>query len=387
MEVSSSSSSVAAVAAVAAAPSSDLGKLFVGGIVEGMKEEEIRDHFAKFGELKEVVLVKDRVTGNCRGFGFVQLSDPDAAEAALKEEDHSVGGRKIEVKRARPRDVQRRSYQSPQHQYPFYNQHENTAVSNNAANSHFNSGNPTKSKKIFVGGLPSTINERDFRSYFEKFGRITDVVIMYDSTTHRPRGFGFITFDSEEAVDSVMQSNYHQLSNKHVEVKVAVPKDGNNHSISNSYNGSSYNSSMGRGRGFVGDQQGWHFPSYSPRNGFYPAYAPAVSEFYYGTTVYGGGYPVNGYGRMGYGATFLSPRVPFSGPGVRRSPMPYCNAAMYPGYLNAGFGGYMAGNGGYHGVACSANGRLNQSGDDVGTEDNIGTTDVGNVKLDAQQSS
>ncbi|KAJ6791428.1 RNA-binding protein Musashi-like protein 2-like [Iris pallida] len=259
-------------------------------------------------------------------------------------------------------------------------------LSKNAASSQFNSGNPTKSKKIFVGGLPSTINEGDFRSYFEKFGRITDVVIMYDSTTQRPRGFGFITFDSEESVDSVMQSNYHQLSNKHVEVKVAVPKDGNNHSSPNYYNGNNYNSSMGRGREFIGDQHSWHYPSYSPRNGFYPAYAPAVPEFYYGTTVYGA-YPVNSCGRMGYGATFLSPRVPFNGPGVRRSPMPYCSAAMYPGYLNAGIGGYMAGNGGYHGVACPANGRLNQSGNDVQTEDNIGTTDVGGVKLDAQQSS
>jgi hypothetical protein len=55
---------------------------------------------------------------------------------------------------------------------------------------------PGRTRKIFVGGLPSSITEADFRRYFEQFGVITDVVVMYDHNTQRPRGFGFITYDS-----------------------------------------------------------------------------------------------------------------------------------------------------------------------------------------------
>lgn len=84
---------------------------------------------------------------------------------------------------------------------------------------------PGRTRKIFVGGLASTVTESDFKIYFEQFGTITDVVVMYDHNTQRPRGFGFITYDSEEAVDRVLIKTFHELNGKMVEVKRAVPKE------------------------------------------------------------------------------------------------------------------------------------------------------------------
>ena len=75
----------------------------------------------------------------------------------------------------------------------------------------------TRTKKIFVGGLSSTVTETDFRNYFEQFGSITDVVVMYDH--------GFITYESEDSVDRVLLKTFHRLKEKRVEVKRAVPKD------------------------------------------------------------------------------------------------------------------------------------------------------------------
>ncbi|GKA37864.1 cation/H+ exchanger, CPA1 family protein, partial [Tanacetum coccineum] len=65
------------------------------------------------------------------------------------------------------------------------------------------SGPGGRTKKIFVGGLASTVTESDFKKYFDQFGGITDVVVMYDHNTKRPRGFGFITFDSEETMEQI----------------------------------------------------------------------------------------------------------------------------------------------------------------------------------------
>jgi RNA-binding protein Musashi len=84
---------------------------------------------------------------------------------------------------------------------------------------------PGRTRKIFVGGLPSNVTESEFRRYFEQFGVITDVVVMYDHNTQRPRGFGFITYDSEDAVDMALHKNFHELNGKMVEVKRAVPKE------------------------------------------------------------------------------------------------------------------------------------------------------------------
>ncbi|KHN41390.1 RNA-binding protein Musashi like Rbp6, partial [Glycine soja] len=84
---------------------------------------------------------------------------------------------------------------------------------------------PGCTKKIFVGGLPSIVTETDLKKYFDQFFTITDVVVMYDHNTQRPRGFGFITYDSEEVVDIVLYKTFHELNTKMVEVKRAVPKE------------------------------------------------------------------------------------------------------------------------------------------------------------------
>ena len=82
-----------------------------------------------------------------------------------------------------------------------------------------------RTKKIFVGGLAATVSEHDFRKYFDQFGSIADVVVMYDHATQRPRGFGFITYDSEDGVERVLQKSFHELKGKMVEVKRAIPKE------------------------------------------------------------------------------------------------------------------------------------------------------------------
>ncbi|ONK64843.1 uncharacterized protein A4U43_C07F30560 [Asparagus officinalis] len=351
-------------------------KLFVGEIDGSFKEEEIKDYFTKFGEVKEVVVVKDRVTGNVRGFGFVEFLDPDSVEKALKEKEHAIGERRVDVKRARPRGEQRRNYQSPRYQYSLHSEHENSGLNNNAANSYYTNENPAKLKKIFVGGLSSNITDDEFKTYFEKFGKIVDAVIMYDSSTQRPRGFGFITFDSVEAVDTVLQKKFHMLNNKNVEVKLAVPKGSNNQT-----NFSDSDGNLDGGRGFAGNShQRDYYPSYTPKYGFYPGYAPPpVPGFFYGAAGYGGGYLP--YGGISYGAPYG--RIPWNGQvmmGARRSPVPY-------GYANVGFGGYTGmANVGYNGYTLSSNDKSNLTDDDVRiTDHSSGTEEVGSEKLENQQ--
>ena len=52
-------------------------------------------------------------------------------------------------------------------------------------------------------------------SYFEKYGKITDSVIMKDRHTHRPRGFGFITYEDPSVVDQMIQET-HVINGKQV---------------------------------------------------------------------------------------------------------------------------------------------------------------------------
>lgn len=184
----------------------DPGKLFIGGISWDTNEERLRQYFQNFGDVVEAVIMKDRTTGRARGFGFVVFADPSVAERVVMEK-HVIDGRTVEAKKAVPRDDQ-------------------NVLSRSNSSSHGSPvPSPVRTKKIFVGGLPSTITESDFKNYFDQFGTITDVVVMYDHNTQRPRGFGFITFDSEEGVEKVLYKTFHELNGKMVEVKRAVPKE------------------------------------------------------------------------------------------------------------------------------------------------------------------
>lgn len=58
-------------------------------------------------------------------------------------------------------------------------------------------------RKIFVGGLPFSVDEEGIRSDFGKFGPIEDVYLPRDRESDRPRGFGFVTFkDARDAEDA-----------------------------------------------------------------------------------------------------------------------------------------------------------------------------------------
>ena len=56
-------------------------------------------------------------------------------------------------------------------------------------------------------------------------GSVEDSVMLMDQITKRHRGFGFVTFSSEESVDLVCSLHYHNINNKKVECKRAQPKE------------------------------------------------------------------------------------------------------------------------------------------------------------------
>ncbi|KAK9798573.1 hypothetical protein WJX73_000096 [Symbiochloris irregularis] len=176
-------------------------KVFVGGLSWTTDASRLRSYFSNWGEVSDAFVSYDRDTGRPRGFGFVVFSDPRVADRVISLQ-HTVDRREVEAKKAVPKVEQ-------------------AAVKPLTPSSPF-----SRTKKIFVGGLAPSVDETVFRLYFERFGEVEDAVVMYDHDNKRPRGFGFITFFSEDSVDQVLcQGPMQTLHDKPIEIKRAVPRE------------------------------------------------------------------------------------------------------------------------------------------------------------------
>lgn len=160
-------------------------KIFIGGLAHKTTTQHLRDSFGRFGSIVDAVVLR-WPDGRSRGFGYVTFADSSAAAAVLRE-THTLSGRDVDVKRAVP-----------------------------------------GTNKLFIGGLPQNTTANELREHFEKFGVVSDAVVMIDPATSRSRGFGFVCFlpgqEGATAVTSTLsQYDNHRMRGKWIEVKSAAP--------------------------------------------------------------------------------------------------------------------------------------------------------------------
>ena len=78
--------------------------IYVGNLYYGVTEEDLKEAFVTFGEVETVKIVRDRYSGESRGFGFVEMPNKDEAQSAIEGlNSRELKGRKISVNEARPR--------------------------------------------------------------------------------------------------------------------------------------------------------------------------------------------------------------------------------------------------------------------------------------------
>jgi len=257
-----------------------LRKLFCGGLDRNTTDETFRGHFEQFGNIVDLVIIRDKHTQASKGFGFVTYDSSEGVLEALNARPHNIDGRTVEIKRAIPRD-------------------ENTETAHQ------------RTKKLFVGGLPGHCTDEDIKTYFEENyegkGEILKVDLIRNKDTNELRGFGFIEVSSEDFTDLIIITDPKPvIAGKKIEVKKCEDRGSGGGGGRGGSRGGGRGGSRGRG-GYGGDRGGGQSGGYwsggmqnSNPVGGYGGYQGGV----YGGNDYGAGYGTGYQGAASYGGGY-----------------------------------------------------------------------------------
>ncbi len=83
--------------------------IYVGNLAPDMREDELKEAFASFGTVESVSIIKDRYTGESKGFGFIEMPAKDEAQSAMDSlNGKEFKGQKVIVNEAKPRSDNKR---------------------------------------------------------------------------------------------------------------------------------------------------------------------------------------------------------------------------------------------------------------------------------------
>lgn len=193
----------------------------MGGLSWATTEESLSFHFSQYGTVASVDIMRDRVTGDPRGFAFVVFHESSTVDLVMNEAKHEINHKIVDVKRAQARGVAPPSI----HKKEDEERQQEPRGNNNRQEGGSGTSPEQMGNKVFVGGIPPNVDRDGLRKIFEEFGHVVDAIVMMDQNTNRSRCFGFVTFENgSNGAQRAIEKQPLDVQGRHVEVKLATPK-------------------------------------------------------------------------------------------------------------------------------------------------------------------
>lgn len=182
----------------------EMCKMFVGGLDKETTDEEFKELFTSFGEIKDFIIIRKESNKSDRLFGFITFTKCDDLEACLLARPHTYKEKELDVKRAVPK-------------------------SSNENTGHI------RAKKLHVANIPPVFSVKTLKKYLKsrhpaKFGSIEDINFVKHKNAdtkaeEKNKGFGFINVSTEDFADriSIAESKF-TLDGHNLRITKARPK-------------------------------------------------------------------------------------------------------------------------------------------------------------------
>lgn len=241
----------------------EMCKMFVGGLNKETTDDELKELFASYGEIKDLIIIRKENNKSDRLFGFITFTKCDDLEECLLKRPHKYKEKELDVRRAVPRSQGSNSPDFLGHQ---------------------------KVKKLHVANVPKVFEPKTLQKYLQarhpkKYGTIDEIkFIKSKDNESENKGFGFIMVSSEDLADRISIGESKFTLDGHV-MRISKAKA---------------KVSGGRFQGQQFQQQGWGNDWGNLGGGYsgYGGYGGGYDNYYGG---YGGGYGSGYYGGRGYG--------------------------------------------------------------------------------------
>lgn len=159
-------------------------KYFVPGLPEHVTNEDLMEHFSRYGAVIDAAVVTEKGSDVSRGFGYVTMRDADARDKLLNDK-HELGGKEINVLLTKD------------------------SLSGSV-------------KKVHLGNLREDVSAEAIREVFSRFGQILDVHTPKDMRSGKRQNFGFVTFGDDKAFKAALRAGTEEIDGCRVKIKPAA---------------------------------------------------------------------------------------------------------------------------------------------------------------------
>jgi nucleolin len=192
--------------------------IFVGRLAWAIDEPRLAEEFAQFGSITSTKVIRDRMTGRSKGFGYVEYSKPEEAQAALAMSGKEIEGFNINVDMSQPRQTS-------------YGGDRGAGNANGGSGREYNAPRERReypksepSSTVFVGNLSFQATEQDIQEAFSGCGAINQIRLPKYHDTGKMKGYAYVEFDDIEAAKACVNMQSATIAGRSVRLDFSQPR-------------------------------------------------------------------------------------------------------------------------------------------------------------------